>query len=341
MMPDNSAFDLAKDKNVLFITTKNIDYLRNTQEIRELKSRARRVEVVASAKKSYPLRLLKVYGRLLTLSCRKYDLIFVGFAPQLVIPFWGWKWKGRTVVEDFFISLYDTMVFDRKKFRKDGLIAKLLFRLDQKTLFGAGTAIADTKADLAYFSKTFGTRENSMAVVYLEADTSIYSPRPGLPKPRSPFTVLYFGSILPLQGVGIVLQSAALLAGRADIRFEMIGPLDQPLKERYGKLKNVRFTEWLPQKKLADRIAQADLCLAGHFNGEISKAARTIPGKAYIYRAMEKPMILGDNPANHELYLEDGRTVFFTPMGSAEKLSETILYARERIASDGEEPKKL
>ena len=65
--------------------------------------------------------------------------------------------------------------------------------------------------------------------------------------------------------------------------------------------------------------------LAGHFHPTIQKAQRTIPGKAYIYQAMEKPMILGDNPATREL---DGRwtvPVLYVPMGDSRALADCIL----------------
>ena len=86
---------------------------------------------------------------------------------------------------------------------------------------------------------------------------------------------------------------------------------------------NIEYIRWLTQEQLAEYIARADLCLAGHFNADIEKASRTIPGKAYIYHAMQKPMILGDNPANHELFDSDSDTIF-VKMGSAEALSEAI-----------------
>lgn len=93
---------------------------------------------------------------------------------------------------------------------------------------------------------------------------------------------------------------------------------------------NIHYIQWLSQEKLSDYIAFSDLCLAGHFNKEINKAKRTIPGKAYIYRAMEKPMILGENPANHELYSEKEPGISFVEMGSGKKLAEKILECKDQ-----------
>ena len=71
--------------------------------------------------------------------------------------------------------------------------------------------------------------------------------------------------------------------------------------------------------------------LAGHFNAEIQKAKRTIPGKAYLYHAVGKPMILGENLANHELFSEQEKGIYFVEMGSGEKLAEKI----KKIANIG------
>jgi glycosyltransferase involved in cell wall biosynthesis len=171
-----------------------------------------------------------------------------------------------------------------------------------------------------------------MHTLYLEADKSIYHPldieRPD--KYKDKFIVLYFGSVLPLQGVDIVLDAAKRLKSVSDLHFIFVGPI-----KNGGVPENVEHIEWLPQNELAKYISYADLCLAGHFSGSIKKARRTIPGKAYIYQAMEKPMILGDNLANHELF-KDGDMFCFVKMGDGEALANAILsrFGRRGEATD-------
>lgn len=319
-------FSSFKGKNVLFITTKNLDYLRNTQEIEALKETAASVTVVGSPSKSYPKRLAKIFLKLAFMPIKNFNAVFVGFAPQLIMPFFRRRFKNKLVGEDFFISVYDTMVCDRKKFKDGTFISKMLRRLDKKTLNSADIITADTKAHANYFAKEFGADKNKLRVLYLKADTSIYSPHVVAKSPEfeGKFTVLYFGSILPLQGTDVILEAVRLLRNNKNIAFDFIGPVSS---EEIGKCSGcrIRFTPWLSQQSLAEHIAAADLCLAGHFNAKIMKAHRTIPGKAYIYEAMEKPMILGENSANHELFSEDDKH-FFVEMGSAQKLKDKILF---------------
>lgn len=314
-----------KDKKVVFITTKNLDYIRNTQEISLVRREAASCEVIGSEGKGYAKRLLHVFGRILTTDFSGYDVVFVGFAPQLVLPFFSWKFRKNVVIEDFFISLYDTLVFDRKKLKETSLGAKFFRKLDRKTLQKAKYIIADTKAHAAYFSEEFGCDRSKMQVFYLEADKDIYYPRKPLKK-RNTFHVLYFGSILPLQGVDIVMQAVKELGGQKDISFEIIGPVKEQEK---ADTENVVYYPWLKQEELAEHIASADLCLAGHFNADIGKAKRTIPGKAYIYAAMDKPMILGDNPATHELYSGEDPGIYFVEMGNPHTLATLILQVAE------------
>lgn len=319
-----------KGKKILFITTKNLDYIRNTQEINLLREHSSKVTIIGSNSKRYIRRIFHVYLKLAIMPMKSFDVIFVGFAPQFIIPFFGFKFKNIYLIIDFFISFYDTLVFDRKKFKDNSFISTLLKWLDTKTIKSADCVISDTKAHGAYFIDEFGLEEQRLKVLYLEADKEIYYPRKSI-KPetfKEKFIVLYFGTILPLQGIDIILQAIDILRNEEDIHFILIGPIS-PIQKKEGK-NTVEFIEWLSQEELAKYISYADLCLAGHFNKEINKAKRTIPGKAFIYELMNKRMLLGENAANKELYDENRCNVVFTKMGDANDLAEKILAEKER-----------
>lgn len=312
-----------KEKRVLFITTKNIDYLRNTQELEILKENADFVDVVYSTSKSYVKRIIQIWCLLFKYNVNNIDVVFIGFAPQLILPLFFAKFRKKVIIIDFFISVYDTLIHDRKIFRDKGVIAYICHYLDSITIKRAEYIIADTIADAKYFIKEFKGDKDKFEVLYLEADKSIYYPREQHKRAdlENKFVVLYFGSILPLQGVDVVLEAVKLLKYEKNIFFQMIGPVSK----RYSKpmQDNVEYIEWLNQEKLAEYIANADLCLAGHFSGNIDKAKRTIPGKAYIYEAMGKKMVLGANGANLELYHESNS--LYVEQGNYKQLANVIL----------------
>ena len=317
---------------ILFITTKNTDYIRNVQEITMLRTAGNDVKIVGCTKGGYPERLFRVYLWLLFHSVKNYDEIFVGFSPQLIVPLFRRKFAGKKLTVDFFISVYDTLVNDRHTVNAGSPVAKLARHVDKVTMKYADRIITDTRADKEYFADEFCSDAyekrqvlDKMEVLYLEADKSIYYPmnRERADELKDKYICLYFGSILPLQGVDVVLEAVDKLREYDKLYFYIIGPVSG----KYEKItaKNVEYIEWLPQEELARYIAMSDICLAGHFNGHIDKARRTIPGKAYIYRAMGKSMIAGDGSANHELYKAHEEGIHYVPMSNSDALAECIL----------------
>lgn len=320
--------DVVKNKEVLFITTKNIDYIRNAQEVQLLRKNANEVSLLYSGRKRYLFRIIEIYCKIFFMNIKKFDVVFIGFSPQLILPAFQRKLRKKNIIIDFFISVYDTLVNDRKKVSPAGRMAKWCHRLDEKTIQNANYIITDTMAHAQYFHEEFGADYEKQETLYLEADRSIFFPN-NIEKPdklKSKFVVLYFGSILPLQGVDVVLAAFDRLKDRKDFYFYMIGKITNKYEKSLSD--NIEYIDWVSQERLAEYISLADLCLAGHFNGEIEKAKRTIPGKAYIYEAMKKSMVLGDNMANRELFEEDERH-YFVEMGSVEALENMILKVRE------------
>lgn len=326
---------IIRGKRVLFITPSDVDYIRNKQEIRILQRAAGQLDVVAptpagSVEPTGIKRILQINLRVISACVKNYDVIFIGGIPQLLIPL-AWMLCGKkTIIIDFFISLYDTLVCDRHVLSGKNPLAWFLKALDRHTLSRADYVVVDTKVHGAYFSHMFGINPDKMAVVYLEADRDIYYQR-NMERPpdlRDKFIVFFFGAMNPLQGVEIILDAARLLEEHERVIFIVIGPYEKINGiKRYTGLSNVRFaSRWLPQTEVADYIAMSDLCLAGHFSTVIPKASRVIPGKAYSYLAMRKPVILGDNPANRELFSDETENVHFVRMGDPEALASRILH---------------
>lgn len=322
---------LIQNKRVLFITTKNLDYIRINQECNILKKNAKEYDIIGMSSKSYPKRVLKVWINLFFKSVEEYDVVFIGFMPQLVLPLFRWKFKNKTILIDFFISIFDTLVDDRKRVKAGTLGAKLLKRIDKLTLANADYVIADTRAHSRYFTEEFEVENNKMKVWYLEADTQYYHPmkvkRPDYLKNK--FVVLYFGSILPVQGVEVIMETILLLNPKKDIHFLIIGPVNKKIEK--STTQNTTYIDWLSQEQLAQYISFADICLAGHFSDKIGKANRTIPGKVYIYLAMNKKVILGNSEANKELFNESLRQdIVYVERGDAHDLAEKIIFEKEK-----------
>lgn len=331
-MKEQDFEELIKGKKVLFVTSKNLDYIRNTQEIKIIEEQASKYKVIGLNSNSYFKRVLVTYLKLLFTPFFCYDYIFIGFAPQLYFPFFPFIKKEKLII-DFFISMYDTFVDDRKKVAEGSFIAKLFHKIDQYVLKKARYVVCDTKAHRDYFIKEFHAPKEKFIVIYIIADTSIYNPDKYPKKVKKPeqLDVLYFGSILPLQGIEVILDAMKQLKEDPRVKFTIIGPIGKKIEINENDYPNTRFIPWLSQEELAYEISQSDLCLAGHFNGTIGKANRTIAGKTYIYKAMGKPVVLGNSDANKELFEEDSMN-YYVEMGKPSELANGILnYLKERI----------
>lgn len=310
-------------KKVLYIASKGFSYLRVSQQVRLIEEKSSECKFIVSENRNYLLHLISLIVKVSLTSISKYDLIFVGAFPQFLLPFFWRKFNACELWIDLHISFYDTLVFDRKKITQDSLWGKLLWNLDKKTMDLSQYVIADTKIHGMYFAKEFAQNINKIFVMYLEADKEIYHPM-DITKPtkwKDKYVVFYFGSMNPLQGINIVLEAIEMMKDEKDIFFIIVGPINKEMKKYTGK--TVQYINWLTQEEIAKYIAISDLCLAGHFSADVEKANRTIPGKAYMYEAMKKKMILGDSEANKELFHEDINHIFIK-MGEPEELVRAI-----------------
>ena len=152
----NKFEEMIQNKRVVFVSTKNIDYIRNTQEIAFLKKCTQNIKIIGSDHKSYPVRLIKVYlGLIKTLFTGKYEVLFIGFAPQLLFPLFPFISKKKLLVIDFFISFYDTLVDDRKKVVNHSFWSNRIHGVDQYVMKRADFVVTDTIVIRDYFMQEF------------------------------------------------------------------------------------------------------------------------------------------------------------------------------------------
>lgn len=221
------------------------------------------------------------------------------------------RWTARPVVFDPLASRYETKILDWKRKPEGSLSARWNRTIDRWAFRRADLILSDTRAHGDYYCRAFGVAPEKIAVVPVGFDDRIFSRSPenrrtGSPGPPGPFTVLFFGSFLPLHGVDAVIEAARTVRGRdPSVRFKFIGSGQtfghaRALASSYG-LENVAFEGWLSQADLAERIAgTADICL-GIF-GRTEKAGRVVPHKVFQAMALGKPVITARTPAVEEFF---------------------------------------
>ncbi|MGB7294070.1 MAG: glycosyltransferase [Candidatus Aminicenantales bacterium] len=244
---------------------------------------------------------------------------------------------ARPVVFDPLASRYETKILDWRKKPEGSLSARWNRAIDGWAFRRADLILSDTRAHKDYYCREFGLAPEKIAVVPVGFDDRVFprslanrrAKKPGHP---GPFTVLFFGSFLPLHGVDAVIEAAREVRGMdTTVRFEFIGSGQtfdhiRALASSYD-LDNVDFDGWLSQTELAGRVAEtADVCL-GIF-GRTEKAERVVPHKVFQAMALGKAVITARTPAVEEFF-SHRKDIFLCNGQDPGRLAGAVLELKE------------
>ncbi len=278
-------------------------------------------------------RLLAAEARLLRRPADAFDVLIVGYPGHADLVAARRAARGRPVVFNPLVSLADTFVSDRGRFRAGSPAARVLQAIDRRALRAANLVVADTEANAVFLAGLAGLPRERVAVCLVGAEERLF--RPGW-KYHEPFTCLFVGKLIPLHGLETIL-AAARLAPELPFRVVGSGQLDGLLADRPG---NVEWVPWVDYERLPGELHAAG-CALGIF-GRSDKAARVIPNKAFQALACGTPLVTADTAAAREL-LVDRENALLVPPGDAESLAAALRrLARdsalaERLSSGGVE----
>ena len=251
---------------------------------------------------------------------RDADALIVGYPGHFDLPAAKRVARGRPVVFNPLVSLFDTLVDDRGRFRRGSPGAGVVHLVDRRAFRRADLVVADTAAHAAFFREHFGLAAERLEVCFVGAEDRLFFP--GW-QPEAPFHVLFVGKLIPLHGLETILEAAAL-APEVPFRVVGSGQLEALLD---GRPPNVEWVPWVEYEDLPGEI-QSAACALGIF-GTSAKASRVIPNKAFQTIACGTPLNTGDTPAAREL-LTDGEDALLVPPGDPEALAAAV----RRLAAD-------
>jgi glycosyltransferase involved in cell wall biosynthesis len=236
-------------------------------------------------------------------------------------------WRPACVIADCFISLYDTVITDRKLFSPNSWSAQLLKFLESRAYRVADRVIVDTDLNAKYFAETFGLDPSKLMALPLSIDETHFRPA-SYQASADVCTVLFVGTFVPLQGVDVIARAAMVLESRPDLRFRLIG--SGQTAEAVARIfsnhrpENVEWiTRWMGSEELAQEIREADICL-GIFDAG-PKTQRVWPLKNYAYMAVGRAMITADTSQARQMLLRMDATSFMTvPAGDPMALADAI-----------------
>ena len=226
---------------------------------------------------------------------------------------------SKPLAFDPFVGLHDTVVGDRGLASPHGWRARALLALDRLALGLADRILADTPEHGKFYATLGGLAPERVATVPVGADDRLFCPRDGR---EAPLEVLFYGRMIPLHGVEVILSAAKLLEDEPGLRFHLIGTGQVPIAQLIATqgTSNVRWTPDVPFDALPAALAGAAISL-GIF-ADAPKAARVVPHKVYEAAAMGKAIVTRDSPAVRAAFGDDA--LVLVPPGDPAALAQAL-----------------
>jgi glycosyltransferase involved in cell wall biosynthesis len=257
------------------------------------------------------LRLAGTWGRLASRYRRAgpHDVVLVGYFGHLDVLLARLLAGRRRVVLDMFLSIYDTVVLDRRLVGPASAAARLARGLDRLAVRCADLALLDTPQQVDFAVDVLSLPRRKLAAVPVGAEPAHFRPR--LPPDDGPLRVLFYGTFIPLHGTRTIAQAIRQVQHK-DIAFTVVGrgqeraAFDRELAGTEG----VAVLDWLPYERLGELIAGHDVVL-GIFGGT-GKAQRVVPGKVYQAACAGRAIVTADTPATRAAF-DPGEAVLVPP----------------------------
>lgn len=273
-------------------------------------------------------RWIAAYPRLLLrfMTAQKPDALVLAYPAQVdVLVIWlAAKLRGVPILMDLFISIYDTTVVDRELAQPRSLKARLLWWLEWLACRAADRVITDTGPHARYIEELFRLPPGAVGSVPVGVEAEHFQPQPPA-RPGARPRILFYGQLIPLHGIGTVVEAALSSRGKA---FDWIiigsGQETPKLASALGKEppSHVRWIDWAPYPELNDWIRRSDICL-GIF-GKSRKAASVVPNKVYQSLSCGRHVVTRASPALDELLSGNDKGITLVEAESSEALLDGI-----------------
>jgi len=243
-----------------------------------------------------------------------FDVLVVGYPGHADLRAARHVARGRPVVFNPMLSLWETFVDDRARFDAGSIPARALRRLDRGAFHAADLVVVDTDTNADFLAGLCDLPRERIAVCFLGTEEALFKPTWSAP---SEFSALFVGKFIPLHGLETIREAARLLP---NIPFKIVGSgqLDRLLD---SVPPNVEWIRWLDHGEVPQEYARAG-CALGIF-GTTGKAGRVIPNKVFEALACGVPVVTADTPAARELLTHEADCLLVPP-GDPEALAEAL-----------------
>jgi glycosyltransferase involved in cell wall biosynthesis len=242
------------------------------------------------------IRLARTWGRLAARYRRvgPHDVVLVGYFGHLDVLLARLLARRRRVVLDMFLSVYDTVVLDRKTVDPSGPQARLARLLDRLAVRACDLALLDTPQQVDFATTVLGLPAHKLASVPVGAEPGHFPAGP--PPEGGPLKVLFYSTFIPLHGSDVVARAMHQVDGE-EVVFTVVGRGQEraAFDREVAGLDVVTVHDWVPYDRLGELVAGNDVVL-GLF-GDTDKAWRVVPGKVYQAACAGRAIVTADTPA--------------------------------------------
>lgn len=260
------------------------------------------------------------------------DLYILGFRGHEVTWLIRRLTRDKPLVLDALMSPYAALTEERKVGVLGAILGWLWRPWEMHALHAADLVLTDTAPHAAYYACAFGLSSERALPVPVGAVESVtvldvLAHKPGTDQ----FSILFYGSFLPLHGIGVIVAAAALVKD-LPLRFDFIGGNAAQACRLHAlctRLGVTRYTHrsWVSIDELISReIPAADLCLGGPF-GDTPQARRVVTGKTSQCLALGRPTIIGAIEADYGFV--DKHNCLLVAQGDAQDLAAALRWAWE------------
>lgn len=263
-----------------------------------------------------------------------HDIVLVPYLGQFdVIVLWLFaRLRGKVIVWDMFLSLYDTVVNDRRLAAAGSSKARLLHLVEWLGCRTADLILLDTPTHARYIERLFALRPGKTAAFPVGAEPAAFQRLPPPQRGDRATRLLFYGQMIPLHGIETILAAAMSPRGRQR-QWTLIGT-GQDIPKVTAALSgsmadHIAWRSWVPYAELTDEIGRADICL-GIF-GTSEKAASVVPNKVYQTLLSGRSLITRDSPALREVFGTTHPGLHLVAAGSPDALIDAV----EELERDG------
>jgi glycosyltransferase involved in cell wall biosynthesis len=261
----------------------------------------------------------------------KPDAYVVTFRGYEMLLFMRLTLVHRPIIFDELINFTEWME-EHKRLRSGTLRYRWFRRWYSWLVRHCRFILADTAAHADYSAHLNHLAISRYRTIPVGTDETVFSP-PTKPLAKTePFTVFYYGHMLPLHGLSYLLEAAVLLRDNPQIQFQIVGGKARSrtaaaCQAAIEQGARISYQRWIPFEELPAAALAAGLTVGGPF-GDTLQSQFVITGKTYQFLALGAPVLIGRNRVT-ELF-QDKVNCLMVPQADPQALAQTISWAQQQ-----------